>query len=214
MITSGEGFVKLYVDGVEEQSAAAVSMGTFQSVRFGSSWADGNHCVVAAAGMAMVWTRELSPQMVQSVFSGADEFARLSPSDVMAAQYASQAGSMPWRSLEDTACQQNYESITASVADCKQRCINRRGCQRGFSHRAASNECRIPVLSLIDVLECTPRTQQGHTYYVYAGTHPRPDFRLNLDALWVNDVASPNSEAGRGLCIGCSSTRRTEPRSG
>ena len=161
--------------------------------------------MVGAAGLAMVWTRELAPQVAHSVFSGADELSQLSPGKLLAAQYASQAASMPWRALEDTACLQNYQSTTVSVAECKQQCINRRGCQRGFSHRAASNECRIPVLSSTDVLECAARTLQGHTYYVYAGTHPQPDIRLELDASWESATTSTSAELGSRLCTRCSS---------
>merc|ERR1711998_474037 len=71
--------------------------------------------------------------------------------------------------------------------------------------KAASKGCRIPMLSPTDVLECAARTLQGHTYYVYAGTYPRADFRLELDADWQSNSASPSVEVGSGLCTECSS---------
>ena len=50
LVTYGTGFVTLYVDGQQEQTAAALSATTFTAVRFGGSWASGNRCILALAG--------------------------------------------------------------------------------------------------------------------------------------------------------------------
>ena len=154
----------------------------------------------------MVWTRELSPQMAHSVYSGADELARRNPGDALAAQYATAAANMPWRGYTHVACQENFQSTTQSLSTCKQSCINRRGCEKGFSHRSSNSNCRIPTLTASGVNDCTAKSLPGHTYYVYMGAHPRADWRLNLDGKWDNQNVNEDTTEGTGLCVDCSMT--------
>ncbi len=79
LVTYGRGDVKLYVDGEEEQSAPAVEHELFTAVRFGASFSTANTCIMADTHNAMVWASELTPRMVQSVYSGAEHLLRYHP---------------------------------------------------------------------------------------------------------------------------------------
>ena len=219
MVVYGADFVKLYVDGTQEQSAAAVTASTITAIRLGSSWAAGNQCILAQtgkldltshlthltllAGLVMIWSRQLSPQMAQSVFSGEDSLAL----NVL------EAAAMPWRGYQHMACQQNYDASTLTEGECKQLCLDQQGCQRGFSHRAADNECRVPSATTNDVQDCTASSLPRHMYYTFAGTHPKPNWRIELNGVWDNTAVTETSKHATGICTDCTSMPVVEWRS-